>query len=86
MLCGFQHSFYRDISDDEPAESNDNLWWIPLVVVSQNNLKFDELKPTLWMEEEARVVLQDLPPSSYFIIVNPEEVGTPMVTSRSTME
>lgn len=45
------------------------------MVVAQNNLKFDELKPTIWMEEEARVVLQDLPSSSYFIIVNPEEVG-----------
>jgi len=60
---------------DADDEVEDHLWWIPLVVVSQNKLDFNRLTPSRWMEEEARVVLQDLPSSGYFVIVNPEEVG-----------
>lgn len=72
-----QYVFIREIPDEKGTRPNEEnfTWWIPLVMVAQNNLDFVNLKPTIWMKEEKKIVLNQLPPSTYFIIVNPEEIG-----------
>ncbi|XP_062552082.1 aminopeptidase N [Armigeres subalbatus] len=69
-----QRVYLRERPHDVP-EQEKMLWWIPLVVVQQNNLNFSNTSATKWMKKVKQVVLEDLPNSDNFIIVNPEEVG-----------
>ncbi|KAL0271165.1 UNVERIFIED_CONTAM: hypothetical protein PYX00_008351 [Menopon gallinae] len=71
-----QTVFIRDLPQEGPPPGEENFtWWIPLVIVQQNNLNFTDMKPAAWMKEEKKINLNNLPPSTYFIIVNPEEIG-----------
>lgn len=69
-----QRVYLRERPHDVP-EQDKMLWWIPLVVVQQNNLNFTNTSATKWMKKVKQVVLENLPDSDSFIIVNPEEVG-----------
>ncbi|XP_065072809.1 aminopeptidase N [Ochlerotatus camptorhynchus] len=69
-----QRVYLRERPHDVP-EQDKMLWWIPLVVVQQNNLNFTNTSATKWMKKVKQVVLENLPNSDGFIIVNPEEVG-----------
>uniref|UniRef100_A0A182SLF0 Aminopeptidase n=1 Tax=Anopheles maculatus TaxID=74869 RepID=A0A182SLF0_9DIPT len=51
------------------------LWWIPLVVVTQDRLNFGNISTVKWMKQVREVKLEELPGPDEFIIVNPEEIG-----------
>lgn len=51
------------------------LWWIPIVLVTEDSLNFSNSKPTQWMKKVREIELTELPAADKFIIVNPEEVG-----------
>lgn len=69
-----QRVYLRERPHDVP-EQDKMLWWIPLVVVQQNNMNFTNTSATKWMKKVKQVVLENLHDSDGFIIVNPEEVG-----------
>lgn len=69
-----QRMYLRERPHDVP-EQEKMLWWIPLVVVQQNNLNFSNTSATKWMKKVKQVVLENIPDSDGFIIVNPEEIG-----------
>lgn len=51
------------------------LWWIPLVLVPQDQLQFNNFTPNTWIKKTRDIILTDLPADDKFIIVNPEEIG-----------
>ncbi|XP_035914900.1 aminopeptidase N [Anopheles stephensi] len=51
------------------------LWWIPLVVVTQDRLNFGNISAVKWMKQVREIKLEELPKPDEFIIVNPEEIG-----------
>lgn len=51
------------------------LWWIPIVVATEDKLDFINTTPKLWMKKIREAELKDLPTDNKFIIVNPEEIG-----------
>ncbi|XP_071443365.1 aminopeptidase N [Hetaerina americana] len=75
----------------EPFESSDgaggddqhrSLWWVPIVMATQDKMNFDETKPITWMKpSERRIVIKGetasktLPGPESFVVVNPEEIG-----------
>ncbi|XP_058446864.1 aminopeptidase N [Malaya genurostris] len=69
-----QRLYLRERPHDVP-EQDKMLWWIPLIVVSQDNLNFTNTSATKWMKNVREVTLEDLPNSNSLIIVNPEEIG-----------
>lgn len=69
-----QKVYLRERPHDVP-EQDKMLWWIPLVVVKQDKLDFNNATPTVWMKKEREVKLVDLPGPKEFVIVNPEEIG-----------
>lgn len=69
-----QRLYLRERPHDVP-EQDKMLWWIPLVVIRQDNLNFTNTSATKWMKKVRVVTLEDLPDSKNFIIVNPEEIG-----------
>ncbi|XP_058127860.1 aminopeptidase N [Anopheles ziemanni] len=69
-----QRLYLRERPHDVP-EQDKMLWWIPLVVVTQDRLDFSNTSATKWMKQVREVVLEDLPADDRFIIVNPEEIG-----------
>lgn len=69
-----QRVYLRERPHDVP-EQDKMLWWIPLIVVSQDNLSFNNFKPTQWMRKTREVVLSNMPDADKFVIVNPEEIG-----------
>ncbi|XP_058826210.1 aminopeptidase N [Topomyia yanbarensis] len=69
-----QRLYLRERPHDVP-EQDKMLWWIPLVVVRQDNLNFTNSSATKWMKNIREVTLENLPDSNNFIIVNPEEIG-----------
>lgn len=69
-----QRVYLRERPHDVP-EQDKMLWWIPLVVVQQNNLNFTNTSATKWMKKVKQVTLENLTNSDEFIIVNPEEIG-----------
>lgn len=52
------------------------VWWIPVVLVSQNKMNFTNSTPIAWMKKEPEIYLNDLANADKFIIINPEEIGT----------
>ncbi|XP_055586329.1 aminopeptidase N isoform X2 [Uranotaenia lowii] len=69
-----QRLYLRERPHDVP-EQDKMLWWIPLIVVRQDNLNFTNTSATKWMKKVREVTLEDLPDANKFIIVNPEEIG-----------
>lgn len=69
-----QRVYLRERPHDVP-EQDKMLWWIPLIIVTQNDLNFNNFKPKQWLKKTRDIVLIDLPAEDQFIIVNPEEIG-----------
>ncbi|KAB0800196.1 hypothetical protein PPYR_05936 [Photinus pyralis] len=69
-----QRVYLRERPHDVPDQDK-LLWWIPIVLVTQDKLNFTNTFPVMWMKREREVSLSDLPSVDKFIIVNPEEIG-----------
>lgn len=69
-----QKVYLRERPHDVP-EQDKLLWYIPLTIVTQNNLNFDKIKVEKWMKKEKNLTLTNMPDANKFIIVNPEEIG-----------
>lgn len=69
-----QRVYLRERPHDVP-EQDKMLWWIPLILITQDNLNFNNFKPYLWMKKTRDIILTNLPADDKFIIVNPEEIG-----------
>lgn len=69
-----QRVYLRERPHDVP-ERDKLLWWIPLIVVTQNTHEFQNYKPLIWMKNERTINLKNLPGADQYIIVNPEEIG-----------
>jgi hypothetical protein len=69
-----QKLYLRERPHDVP-EQDKMLWWIPLVVVTQDSLNFSNFTPYKWIKNVKEVELTGLPSADKFIIVNPEEIG-----------
>ncbi|KAI8114855.1 Aminopeptidase N [Lucilia cuprina] len=69
-----QKVYLRERPHDVP-ERDKMLWWIPLVIIQQQNLNFSNTKPQVWIEKKRSQIINDLPNSDKFIIINPEEIG-----------
>lgn len=65
----------RDRPHDVPDQDK-LLWWIPIVLISQDNMNFTNSTPTVWMKKEREIVMNNLPGPESFIIINPEEIGS----------
>lgn len=69
-----QKVYLRERPHDVP-ERDKMLWWIPLVTIRQDNLNFSNTRPQMWIEKKRSQILNGLPDSDKFIIINPEEIG-----------
>lgn len=69
-----QKVYLRERPHDVPQQDK-MLWWIPLVVVTQDNLNFNNATPFVWIQKEAKTEVGGLPAANKFIIANPEEIG-----------
>lgn len=69
-----QRVYLRERPHDVP-EQDKMLWWIPLILLRQDQLQFTDFKPNTWMKRARDVTLTNLPAEDQFIIVNPEEIG-----------
>lgn len=69
-----QKVYLRERPHDVP-EQDKMLWYIPIVVVTQDNLNFENTKPKLWMKKIRNEKMNGLVTAEKFIIVNPEEIG-----------
>ncbi|XP_056632551.1 aminopeptidase N [Diorhabda sublineata] len=69
-----QKVYLRERPHDVPDQEK-FLWWIPIILVTQNHLDFRNSTPITWMKRERDIQLKDLPGKDSFIIVNPEEIG-----------
>lgn len=69
-----QRVYLRERPHDVP-EQDKMLWWIPLILITQDNLNFNDFKPHLWMKKTRDIILTNLPAEDKFVIVNPEEIG-----------
>lgn len=69
-----QRVYLRERPHDVP-EQDKMLWWVPLIVISQDNLNFTSFVPQKWIKKTRNTTLNDLPAADKFIIINPEEIG-----------
>ncbi|CAH0553112.1 unnamed protein product [Brassicogethes aeneus] len=69
-----QRVYLRERPHDVPDQEK-FVWWIPIVLVKQTNLNFQNCTPTVWMKREKEIKIENLPEKDKFIIVNPEEIG-----------
>lgn len=69
-----QKVYLRERPHDVP-EQDKMLWWIPLILVKQDNLKFDNTTPFVWLAKKREVTMEGMPAADQFVIVNPEEIG-----------
>lgn len=69
-----QRVYLRERPHDVP-EQDKMLWWIPLILVRQDQLQFNNFKPHTWIKKTRDIILTNLPADDKFIIVNPEEIG-----------
>ncbi|CAH2070892.1 unnamed protein product, partial [Iphiclides podalirius] len=68
-----QKVYLRERPHDVP-DAGRMSWWIPLVVVSGDNLDFSSTTPLAWMKDQT-LELNNMPSKEHFIIVNPEEIA-----------
>ncbi|KAK9874641.1 hypothetical protein WA026_005467 [Henosepilachna vigintioctopunctata] len=69
-----QKVYLRERPHDVPDQDK-FLWWLPIIIVTQNNLDFSNSKPKVWMKMEKEIKIENIASSKDFIIVNPEEIG-----------
>lgn len=69
-----QRVYLRERPHDVP-EQDKMLWWIPLIIITQDKLNFTNFVPSRWMKKTRDIILTGLPDENQFIIVNPEEIG-----------
>lgn len=69
-----QKVYLRERPHDVP-EQDKMLWWIPVVLVTEDKMDFINTTPKMWMKKVRDVELSSLPSADKFIIVNPEEIG-----------
>lgn len=69
-----QRVYLRERPHDVPDQEK-FLWWIPIVLVREDKLDFENTKPLLWMDKKREIKIEKLPAKDKFIIVNPEEIG-----------
>lgn len=69
-----QKVFLRERPHDVP-EADKMLWWIPVIIVDEDKLDFEDFEPMKWMKQERQVDVSSMPASDKFIILNPEEIG-----------
>lgn len=69
-----QRVYLRERPHDVP-EQDKMLWWIPLILVTQDKLEFTNFVPLKWIKKQRETTLTDLPSADKFIIINPEEIG-----------
>uniref|UniRef100_A0A1B0CUZ0 Putative protease m1 zinc metalloprotease n=1 Tax=Lutzomyia longipalpis TaxID=7200 RepID=A0A1B0CUZ0_LUTLO len=69
-----QKVYLRERPHDVP-EQDKMLWFIPLIVISEDKLDFTDTTPKMWIKKTREATLKNLPDASKFIIVNPEEIG-----------
>jgi aminopeptidase N len=69
-----QKLYLRERPHDVP-EQDKMLWWIPLVLVTQDDLDFANYTPYKWLKNVREAELTNMPSKDKFIIVNPEEIG-----------
>lgn len=69
-----QRVYLRERPHDVP-EQDKMLWWIPLILITQDDLNFKNFKPNQWMKKTRDIILTNLPSEDKFVIVNPEEIG-----------
>lgn len=69
-----QKVYLRERPHDVP-EQDKMLWWVPLVIISEDNLDFSNSTPFAWIEKQRLTTISNLPGEGKFIIVNPEEIG-----------
>lgn len=69
-----QRVYLRERPHDVP-EQDKMLWWVPLIVISEDKLNFTNFVPTKWIQKARNATLENLPSADKFIIVNPEEIG-----------
>lgn len=66
--------YLRDRPHDVPDQDK-LLWWIPIVLITQDQMNFSNTTPVCWMKKEREIVLPNLPTAENFVIINPEEIG-----------
>lgn len=69
-----QRVYLRERPHDVP-EQDKMLWWIPLIMVTEDKLNFSNYVPNIWMEKTRETKMTKLPDADKFIIINPEEIG-----------
>ncbi|XP_070504143.1 aminopeptidase N-like [Chironomus tepperi] len=69
-----QKLFLRERPHDVPDQDK-MLWWIPVIIVKEDKLDFDDFEPMKWMKKERQVDVSNMPAADKFIIMNPEEIG-----------
>ncbi|KAL3276601.1 hypothetical protein HHI36_011973 [Cryptolaemus montrouzieri] len=69
-----QKIYLRERPHDVPDQDK-FLWWLPIILISQNNLDFTNSKPRIWMKMEREIKLENIANSNDFIILNPEEIA-----------
>lgn len=69
-----QRVYLRERPHDVP-EQDKMLWWIPLILVTQDKLNFTNFVPSQWIRKTRDTILTHLPEADKFVIVNPEEIG-----------
>lgn len=69
-----QRVYLRERPHDVP-EQDKMLWYIPLILVTQDKLDFKSFAPHKWIKRTRNVTLNSLPDADKFIIINPEEIG-----------
>lgn len=74
VCCAFQRVYLRDRPHDVPDQDK-LLWWIPIVLVTQDKMDFTKSTPIIWMKKEREITIQNMPNSENFVIINPEEIG-----------
>lgn len=80
MQPGVRESF--DSADRQGDDPQQPLWWVPIVMATQEKMNFGETKPVTWMKPtQRRIVIEgeearnNLPGPESFIVINPEEIG-----------
>jgi aminopeptidase N len=69
-----QKVYLRERPHDVP-EQDKMLWSIPIVIVTQDKLNFENTTPVAWMKKEREIEITNMPSRDKFIIINPEEIG-----------
>lgn len=69
-----QRVYLRERPHDVP-EQDKMLWWVPLILVTEDKLNFTNFVPEKWIRKTRNTTLSNLPAPDKFIIINPEEIG-----------